>query len=146
MRMFRTNVEKIRTHIFCWITSFRKSRRLWDNVGKYCRAGQASWQDGARLLHAAYLRPQTHTQSVWWYCFSTARVDARTRLNVTLYVHCLVLFLYIHFTVRNSDSLVCVTHSETHSGCAEIVIAVQREVRSVLVWSTCVYNIGSCIG
>jgi len=35
-------VEKIKTHILCSVTSFRKSCRLWDNVEKYCRAGQAA--------------------------------------------------------------------------------------------------------
>jgi hypothetical protein len=79
------------------------------------------------------------------YCFSTAVVVARTRLNVTLYVQCLILFLYKYFTVRNSDDVICVTHCETHSGCAEIVTAVQREVHSVLFSSTCVYNVGSYI-
>jgi len=27
-------VEKIKTHILCSVTFFRKSFRLWDNVGK----------------------------------------------------------------------------------------------------------------
>jgi len=41
--MFRTNiVEKIKTHILCSVFLFRKSCRLWENVGKYCRAGQAT--------------------------------------------------------------------------------------------------------
>ena len=37
-------VEKIRTHILYSITIFlfRKSCRLWDNVEKYCRTGQAT--------------------------------------------------------------------------------------------------------
>jgi len=31
--MFQTNVvEKIKTHVLCSITLFRKSCRLWDNV------------------------------------------------------------------------------------------------------------------
>ena len=79
------------------------------------------------------------------YCLSTARVVARTRINATLYFHCLILFLCKYFTVRNSDGVICVTHCETHSGCAEIVRALQREVHSVLVSSICVYNVGSCI-
>jgi len=41
--MFQTKVvQKIKTHILCSITFFRKSFRLWDNVGKCCRAGQAT--------------------------------------------------------------------------------------------------------
>jgi len=35
-------VEKIKTHVLCSVTFFRKSCRLWDNVEKYCRAGQAT--------------------------------------------------------------------------------------------------------
>jgi len=42
--MFQTTVvEKIKTHILCSKTFFfRKSCLLWDNVQKYCRAGQAT--------------------------------------------------------------------------------------------------------
>ena len=41
--MFQTKVvEKIETHILCSVTFFRKSRRLWDNVENYCRAGQTT--------------------------------------------------------------------------------------------------------
>ena len=35
-------VEKIKTHILCSITFSRKSRRLWDNVEKHDRVGQAT--------------------------------------------------------------------------------------------------------
>jgi len=41
--MFQTKyVEKIKTRVLCSVTCFRKSRRVWDNVEKYCRAGQAT--------------------------------------------------------------------------------------------------------
>jgi len=41
--MFQTKVvEKIKTHIWCSKTFFRKSCHLWDNVEKYCRSGQAT--------------------------------------------------------------------------------------------------------
>jgi len=42
--MFQTDVvEKIETYILCSTTFFpRKSCRLWDNVEKYCRVGQAT--------------------------------------------------------------------------------------------------------
>ena len=41
--MFQTKVvEKINTHILCSVAVFRKSYRLWDNVEKYCRSGQAT--------------------------------------------------------------------------------------------------------
>jgi len=39
--MFQTKiVQKIKTHILCSVTVFLKSCRLWDNVEKFCRAGQ----------------------------------------------------------------------------------------------------------
>jgi len=48
--MFQTKaVEKIKTHILCSITFFRVPCRLWDNVEKYCKAGQAT--DG-NMAHA----------------------------------------------------------------------------------------------
>ena len=48
--MFRTNVaEEIKTQILCSIIFFRKSLRLWDNVEKYRKAGQAS---DANMAHA----------------------------------------------------------------------------------------------
>jgi hypothetical protein len=58
MRNVRTNVvEKTKTH-FLFITFIRKSCRLWDNVEKYCGAGQAC------AFHAGYLRLQTHNQNM----------------------------------------------------------------------------------
>jgi hypothetical protein len=43
------------------------------------------------LIHAGYLRLQTHIHSTETYCFSTATMVARARLNITLYVYsCLV--------------------------------------------------------
>jgi hypothetical protein len=41
--MFQAKVlSKIKTHILCSKTFSRKSCRLWDNVEKYGRAGQAT--------------------------------------------------------------------------------------------------------
>jgi len=62
-------VEKIKTHILCPMTFFRKSCRLWDNVEKYGTAGQAHrWQYGACALHAGYLRLK-HTLICYAYAF-----------------------------------------------------------------------------
>jgi len=48
--MFQTKVvEKIKTHILCSVTLFRKSCRLWDDMEKYGRAGQATVD---RVAHA----------------------------------------------------------------------------------------------
>jgi hypothetical protein len=55
-------VEKIKTHILRLIRFFfRTSRRLWDNVEKYCRAGQAT-DDNTTL--AGYQSLETHTQNM----------------------------------------------------------------------------------
>jgi hypothetical protein len=41
--IFQTKfVEKIKTHILCSLTFFRKSCRLWDNVEKYGKARKAT--------------------------------------------------------------------------------------------------------
>ena len=51
--MFQTKVvQKIKTHILCSVTLSRKSRRLWDNVEKYCTAGQATDDN---MAHARYM-------------------------------------------------------------------------------------------
>jgi len=48
--IFETKVaEKIKTHVLCSIFLFRKSCLLWNNVEKYCRAGQTT--DG-NMAHA----------------------------------------------------------------------------------------------
>ena len=51
----KTNIhflaEKIKTHILCSITLFRKSCRLRDDVEKYCKAGQAT---RGNMAHAHY--------------------------------------------------------------------------------------------
>ena len=74
---------------------FRKLCRLWENLEKSWRAGQVRWQYGACALQAGYLKLQIHTLRLCnTRCFSIAMV-ARTRLNVTLYVHslsCCVLY------------------------------------------------------
>jgi hypothetical protein len=49
LETFQTEVvEKIKTYVFCSITSFQILRRLWDKVEKYCRAGQATDEDIAQ--------------------------------------------------------------------------------------------------
>jgi len=62
-------VQKIKTHILCSGTYFLKSCCLWDNVEKYCRAGQVT--DGNIIWHmhiACWL--QTHTQNMQYLLLS----------------------------------------------------------------------------
>jgi len=73
--MFQTKVvEKIKTHILCSITFFFwKSCLLWDNVEKYCRAGQDT--DQYNTLHINCTLDAwgyKHTLRICnTYCFST---------------------------------------------------------------------------
>ena len=64
--MFQTNVvEKIKTHILCSVMFLRKSCRLWDNVGKYGRLGQAT--GNIRRMRSACRIPKatdTHSEYV----------------------------------------------------------------------------------
>ena len=79
-------VEKIKTHILCSVTNFRKSYLLWDKVEKYCRAGQATHDN---MAHAHFMLDNCHCKHTLrmcsTFCFSTAKLVTRTRLNVTLY-------------------------------------------------------------
>ena len=87
--MFQTKVaQQIKIHILCSVFFF-KSCRLWDNVEKYCRAGQVTmtiW----RMRIACWITKATNTH--WEYvthCFIIATMVVWTPLNVTLYVQCL---------------------------------------------------------
>jgi hypothetical protein len=60
-------VEKIKTHIFCFVTFFRKSYHLGENVETYCRAGQTTDDNMARahcMLYTQGYKYNTHTQVV----------------------------------------------------------------------------------
>ena len=63
LEIFQTNgVENIKTHILYSITFFRKSYRLWDNVEKYCRAGQATDDNMAHAV-SYWITKTTNTHS-----------------------------------------------------------------------------------
>jgi hypothetical protein len=93
--------ENKKKHILCSETFFfRKSCGLWDNVGKYCGAGQATDDN---MTHAYYMLDTSgcrHTLRICnSYCFSTTTMVARTRLIVTLHVH----FLFNNTVCWNSS-------------------------------------------
>jgi hypothetical protein len=111
--IFQTKVvEKIKTHILCSVTFFRKSCRLWDNVGKYCRVGSGHrWQYGARELHAGYLRLQIHPLRMYnSHCFPTAAMVARMRLNITLYMYIAVSFISYRRTFTEQSAINYIYH------------------------------------
>ena len=95
--MFQTKfVEKIKTHIFCSVTFFRKSCRLWDNVEKCCTAEQATYDN---MAHEQGYR-HTHTHRIYnTYCFSTTTVVAGTRLSVTFTRTFPVLLFFYFFRI-----------------------------------------------
>jgi hypothetical protein len=81
--MFQTKfVEKIKTHILCLVNIFENLaiyEIMWRNNVERGR------QYDARALHSGYLRLQIHKLRLCnTYCFSTATMVARTRLNVML--------------------------------------------------------------
>ena len=94
------------THILC-LKTFSENRAVWENVEKYCRGAGHRWQYGGCAMHAGYLRLQIHTLTLCnTQCFSTTMV-ARTRLNVTLYVHSLscVFSFWYSYTQRQCAKL-----------------------------------------
>ena len=91
--MFQLNVvQKLETHIFM-INNFlfRKSFFLWDNVEKYCRAGQATDNNITRRMHTECCIPKatnTHSEYVTLTAFPLQQRWHKLTC-VTLYVHCL---------------------------------------------------------
>jgi hypothetical protein len=86
---FRQKWREYQNAYFIFSTSFRKSCNIWDNLEIINRARQATmplW----RVLISWWIPKATnrHSELCNNYCFSTATVVARTRLNVTLYVRC----------------------------------------------------------
>ena len=91
-------VDKIKTRILCSVAFFRKSCHLWDNVEKYCRAGQATDDSIIRRMRIACWIPKAtniHSECVILVSLDTATVVARKHVTVKLQVHCLSCY-FIH--------------------------------------------------
>jgi hypothetical protein len=109
--MFQANVvEKIKTHILCSGTSIKKSCHLWDNVEKYCRAGQTTWQYSACALHGGWLKLPIHTHShthsgcvILIACPLQEWLHEHTSTLCYTYIACLVLFVIIFFLFDHED-------------------------------------------
>jgi len=87
---FRQKLYRKSKHILCSVTFFfLKSCRLWDNVEKYCRAGQAT--DG-NMAHAHCMLDTwgyKHTLTICnTHYFSTTTIVSKKRHIVVFYVHC----------------------------------------------------------
>ena len=78
-------IEKIEINILCSINFyFRRSCRLWENVGKYSRAGQVTYDNTAHAhctLHTYDSKYTFHT-----ICYSITTMAVRKSVKVLLYV------------------------------------------------------------
>jgi hypothetical protein len=85
-KYFRHKLYRKPTHWFYIQYLFlRKSCRLWDNVEKYCTAGQATDDNMAHAQCMLDTKVYKHTLRICKnHCFSSATMVKRTRLNVTL--------------------------------------------------------------
>jgi hypothetical protein len=80
---------------FMFNVFFRKLCPLWDNVEKYCTAGQVTDDNMAHAHCMLYAYGYKHTLRICnTHCFSTAKILARMPLNITLYVHCVSCLTY----------------------------------------------------
>ena len=84
--------KNIKLRILCSITFFRTSCRLWDNVEKYGRTGQATGVNKIRRMRIAWWitkATNTHSKYVILNAFPLQQ-RLRERVSVvSLYVHCL---------------------------------------------------------
>jgi hypothetical protein len=74
---------------FMFNNFFQKSCRLWDNVEKYCRAGQAIDDNMAHahcMLDTSVYKHTLRIRNTLW--FFTAKMVARKRLNARLVLIC----------------------------------------------------------
>jgi hypothetical protein len=142
LEIFQTKVvEKIKTHILCSVTFFRKSCRLWDNVGKILQSRTGhKWQYGTCALHAGQLRLR-HTLIICnSHCSSAITMVAWTRLNVTLNVHCLPYnseaagLSYTMWTVHTPTGPICVYSRHENTWPATRPIAAPRLVQTQVIY------------
>ena len=89
--MFHTEVvQKIETH-FMFNNVFPENPAVHEIMWKnYVQPGRATDDNMAHTHCMLDTQSYKHTFRIFnTYCFSTATIVARTRLTVTLYVHCL---------------------------------------------------------
>jgi hypothetical protein len=115
--MFEIKVlDKIKTHILCSVTFFRKSYRLWDNVEKYGTARQAA--DGniiRRMRFACWITKATDTHSEYVILTAFPRQQwLRERVPMLRYTFlpCLLplLFLLTFKYVTDRETLTKISH------------------------------------
>ena len=95
----------MKTHILCSMTFFRKARqcgKIW-----YSQAGYRWQYNTAHALCVLNKLGHRHKLRICnTYCFSTATVVTRTRLNVTCYAHCLSCLRFTPvLSTKHKDSI-----------------------------------------
>jgi hypothetical protein len=90
-------IEKIKTHILCSITFFRKLCHLWDNVEEYKRTGQATGEN--MCMHIAWWIPKTTNTMCITYCFFHCNNGCTNAPQC--YVLCTLLLLYVFHILCN---------------------------------------------
>jgi len=96
-------IEKIKIHTISSIFLL-KSYRLWDNVGKYCKAGQATDDNMAHAQGTLHTWGYKQTLRIWnTYSFSMTTLVERTSLSVTLHSKKSLHFILTRWTVRTKN-------------------------------------------
>ena len=96
-------------------TFLRKSCHMWDTKEKHCKAGKATDDNIIRRMRfTCWITKTTHTQRICnTYYFTTAKIDTRKRLVVTLCIHCLSCFE----ATRDTFFLEKLTTAQTEQTC-----------------------------
>jgi hypothetical protein len=100
--MFQTNVvQKIKKHILFSVNIF-ENLNIYEKIWKNIVEGADHVIIWPYTLHIGYQRLQIHkhTSCVLIVAFSTATMVARTRLNITLHVHCQSVCYCLRETTR----------------------------------------------
>jgi hypothetical protein len=100
--MFQTKVvEKIKTQILCSKFFFRKSCRLWHNVGKCGKAKHSTNNTIRRILFACWITKSTDTHSEYVILTRQQWLRQSASMLCCTYIAC----LYIHVTMRRKKFL-----------------------------------------
>jgi hypothetical protein len=96
-------VQRITTHVLRFDLLVLKYRDIYENVEKYCTAGQATDDNVAHAHCMLDNSGYKHTLKICnYYCLSTATMVARPSLSVTLYVQYIVCLAYCYNLVAIS--------------------------------------------
>ena len=101
----------------CSITYFRKSCRVWDNVQKRCRAGQATDDDKIRRVRiACWITKVTNTHSECVILIALPRQQRFGKRASTLW-------LYVHYLSCFPSQCLLYQRSSSHCSFSSVVIA-----------------------